>query len=359
MHEEFINEPCPFLPAVDRIWKSADISVLGEERGAAFYDASLQYAQSQWRCGFPGQALLQINRSFVCVLPVESMKWPLAYQAVAWLLAQRREGQFIGNPRRHFQHLATRMVEPNKELRTWRAWACWDIARSMLSEVEFPGDLKQIRDEGVVEPTRERIQAQLGRLSPADDIHRWLHALEWAEGKGLVRGRKTSNINADFRLIDEDEVGIVSDLAHRIWPQVYPSIISEEQIRYMLEWMYSPEALRRDIRDKRVTYALIRLGGEVAGYIGCGPEEDALFLHKLYLLPEHAGRGLGAAALDWVFRRAGEMGLPLVKLRVNKSNTGAVRAYLRAGFVFEQDIIADIGGGFVMDDHVMVRHLNP
>jgi len=356
----FLNEACPFLPEVDRVWRSADVSMLGADRGPRFYESSLQYAQSQWRCGLPGQALLQINRSFVCKLTAEELCWPLAYRAITWLMVQRREGQFIGNPRRHFQHLATRMVEPHKELRTWRAWACWDLARSVLAEAEFPGDMKQIRNEGVVEPTRERIHAMLSKLSPADDVERWQEALKFAETEGWSTAREHRIVDVpEFEVIDITRVHLIRDLAQRIWPVVYPGIITHEQISYMLERMYAVETLERDVREKHIEYALIRLQGEVVGYTGAGPEDGAYFLHKLYLLPEFSGRGLGAAALSWVCGRAAASGHQAVKLRVNKNNTAAIRAYLRSGFVFAGDLVADIGGGYVMDDYVMVRHLTP
>lgn len=360
MADDFLNEHCPFLPEVDRVWRSADVSVLGEDRGPCFYEASLQYAQSQWRCGLPGQALLQINRSFVCKLSAEEMRWPLAYGAMTWLMMQRREGQFLGNPRRHFQHLATRMVEPHKELRTWRAWACWDLARSVLEEAEFPGDMKQIRNEGVVEPTRETIHAMLKKLSPADDAERWQEALKFAEAEGWSVGRENRATGMpEFEVIDTSQLHRIHELAHRIWPVVYPGIITHEQINYMLERMYAIETLERDVREKQVEYALIRLQDEVVGYTGAGPEDGAYFLHKLYLFPEFSGRGLGAAALAWVCQRAAASGHQAVKLRVNKHNTAAIRAYLRAGFEFGGDVVADIGGGYVMDDYVMVRHLTP
>jgi hypothetical protein len=51
--------------------------------------------------------------------------------------------------------------------------------------------------------------------------------------------------------------------------------------------------------------------------------------------------------------------LKRLRLFVNKHNVQAVRAYLRQGFVFDQDVITDIGDGFVMDDFVMVKHLEP
>jgi RimJ/RimL family protein N-acetyltransferase len=45
----------------------------------------------------------------------------------------------------------------------------------------------------------------------------------------------------------------------------------------------------------------------------------------------------------------------VVRLRVNKRNAPAIRSYLRAGFRFTEDIVSDIGSGFVMDDYVMEK----
>jgi RimJ/RimL family protein N-acetyltransferase len=40
---------------------------------------------------------------------------------------------------------------------------------------------------------------------------------------------------------------------------------------------------------------------------------------------------------------------------VNKRNEPAIAAYLKAGFRIEKEAVFDIGGGFVMDDFLMVR----
>lgn len=407
----FANAPCPFLPEIDRVYKATDINALGSDRGPLFYETSLCYAQSQWRMGLPAQAMLQLNRALACCLPHEEpvlKRWPLPYQAMAWIIQQRPEGQFMGNPRRHFQHLATRMVPPHKELRTWRAWACWYLSKVLLPEVEHPADWKQIRHEGVVEPTFRQIREQLRALSPADDETRWLEALA---GLGVAIPEVSS---ASFEIIDSEQLPVVHELAHAIWPRVYPGIISEAQIDYMLRQRYDLDVLRADV-ERGVCYALIGLGkvGNIAvlrsppltpsplpggegdgdgsdasmgyqtnslspreragvrgelrstpdyvGYIAFEPRpsEDHAFLHKLYLLPEAAGRGFGAAALNWVSEQATALGLKRLRLFVNKHNVQAVRAYLRQGFVFEQDVITDIGDGFVMDDFVMVKHLEP
>jgi GNAT superfamily N-acetyltransferase len=332
---------------------AADVHALGKDRGPAFYELSLHYAQSQWCTGLPAQAMLQVNRALACALSKEEpvmQHWPLPYRAMAWLMMNRRDDQFIGNPRRHFQHLATRMVEPNKELRTWRAWACWYLAKGLLPETEFPGDMKQIRDESVVEPTFAMIASKLSELSPADDEARWREALEFAQVA------VPASPEVKIEVAGEAELSVVRDLAHAIWPRVYPSIITMAQIDYMLRQRYELPVLCDDLA-RGVIYALIRLNKEPVGYIGIEPRTDDLFLHKLYLLPEASGHGIGAKAIQWVEAHARLQHRSAVRLVVNKRNAQAIRAYVRCGFEFERDVVTDIGEGFIMDDFAMVKRL--
>jgi GNAT superfamily N-acetyltransferase len=330
---------------------------LGDDRGPVLYETALHYAQSQWRAGFPAKSLLMVNRAFGCVFPhTEEVlrRHPLPYAVVVWLLQNRVDGQFIGNPRRHFQHLATRMVEPHRELRTWRAWACWYLSKEILSETEFPADLKQIREETLVEPTRDVIAGQLERLSPANDLNVWHEALRRCQRAEKPRNRRA---RVTIRAITADELPKVRQLAHVIWPQVYPSIISMEQIQHMLARFYDLEVMRDEMRARGTCYALIEMHGLTAGYLSFDllPRERVAFLNKLYLLPGHQGVGAGAAALGWVESQARRLGLRAVRLRVNRNNAPAIRSYLRAGFIFLEDDCQEIGGGFVMDDFVMEK----
>jgi hypothetical protein len=145
-----------------------------DDRGPEFYEMALNYAQSHWEQGLPAQALLQVNRALgSAVAPTDEVlqRWPLPYAAVVWFLQNHGPDQFIGNPRRHYQHLATRMVEPRKELRTWRAWACWFLACKLLPQ--FPADEKQLAEENVSEPTPETIFEQLKRWGHPGEAEVW------------------------------------------------------------------------------------------------------------------------------------------------------------------------------------------
>lgn len=353
-HTAWTNPPCPHLPEVERIYDHHDLEALGGDRGPLFYETALKYAQSNWRTGFPAKSILLINRSLSLPLPGREpvlARWPLGYQALAWIMQNRVEGQFIGNPRRHWQHLATRMVEPNKELRTWRAWACWHLAKTLLPESEFPSDQKQIREEQVVEPTHGQIAEHLARLSPADDLSRWQQTLSAIQAP-------PPPVASRIRRIKADELPVVQKLAHAIWMSFYPGIISDAQIRYMLSIWYQPGAMAHEMQARDVWYALVEVEGKgPVGYISFEKmaKEPVLFINKLYLLPEVHGLGLGALTLRWAEDRARDLLCRSVRLRVNKRNATAIRAYLRAGFRFTEDVCSDIGSGFVMDDYVMEK----
>ncbi|TDU73099.1 ribosomal protein S18 acetylase RimI-like enzyme [Prosthecobacter fusiformis] len=356
----FVNDPHPLLPTIDRTYKAEEINAFGKDRGPAFYETCHLYAQSLWQIGFPAKCILLLNRALSSPMPGTEplfQRLPLPYQAMAWLLIHRPADQFIGNPRRHWQHLATRMVEPNKELRAWRAWACWYLAKEILPEADFPADLEQLREEGVVEPTQGDIADHLQDLSPADDLAQWQAALAWADEQ-TGQGRRPP-LQVRVRRIAEDELPVVQRLGREIWRQYYPGIISNEQIEYMLSVWYQPDAMAREMRSRGTWFALIEVAAHgPVGYLSFERyPEGVLFINKLYVQAAMHGHGVGAAALRWTQERAVELGCQSVQLRVNKRNVTAIRAYQRAGFRFAEDVCSDIGSGFVMDDYRMEKRL--
>ena len=155
----------------------------------------------------------------------------------------------------------------------------------------------------------------------------------------------------------EADLPAISELAGVIWRACYPGIITHAQIDYMLARMYSLNVLRDEIRFQGIRYDRLLVDGKPAGFASYGPTSElgVVKLHKLYLLPEMQGCGLGSSLLQHVECevRAGA-GRRLI-LSVNKRNTKAIAAYKRNGFVIAESVVTDIGGGFVMDDYVMAK----
>jgi ribosomal protein S18 acetylase RimI-like enzyme len=161
-----------------------------------------------------------------------------------------------------------------------------------------------------------------------------------------------------FRPATVADIPLVRDLAERIWRASYSAMLAPEQIDYMLAWMYSPRKLADDVAaGTKWEIALIQ---EVpVGYFAVSASEGGhAVLHKIYLLPEYQGRGLGQTMLERVFALAAMHEAAEITLRVNRLNARALRAYERAGFRRVDSIVSDIGGGFVMDDYILVRALS-
>lgn len=149
------DTPCPHLPSVEGQVTAASMQAFRLDRGADFYRAALRYAQSLWLEGKPAQAILQLNKALSADLPdpVEVLAYsPWPYDALKWILEQNTDGAFLGNPVRHFQHLASRMSGPRKEVRVWRAWACFHLSEASLDSESFPRDLEQMDREGLIIP---------------------------------------------------------------------------------------------------------------------------------------------------------------------------------------------------------------
>lgn len=152
-----------------------------------------------------------------------------------------------------------------------------------------------------------------------------------------------------------EDAGEIRALAESIWWQVYPAILSHEQIRFMLDWMYAPRQLRTEIASGQVQYQFFQLGEERIGYSAhhAGEDTGEIHLSKFYLATQFHGQGLGSAALRALIAQANFAAARSITLRVNRENHAALRCYLRNGFHVVRDVLTHIGGGFVMDDHWM------
>ena len=133
-------------------------------KDARFYRASLELAQRRWCEGKPAQAILQLNKALMADLGGDEevlATWPPPYGVLVWMLRHRPAGAFLGNPVRHFQHLATRVSGERKEIRSWRAWACFHLARQVLPGGAFPVDAEQVEKERLEIPGWEAVLGEI------------------------------------------------------------------------------------------------------------------------------------------------------------------------------------------------------
>lgn len=151
---------------------------------------------------------------------------------------------------------------------------------------------------------------------------------------------------------------MIRSIALATWPIAYREILSAAQLLYMLDVMYSEAALL----DQMTTghqFMLASRGDAAGGFAGIEHRYQASAstrLHKLYVLPQEQGTGTGGALYEVIEKAARSVGDTQVELNVNRFNP-ARTWYERKGFHIVRDEVIDIGHGFVMDDHVMVKEL--
>lgn len=154
----------------------------------------------------------------------------------------------------------------------------------------------------------------------------------------------------------EQDIPSIAQLAKIVWNQHYPSIISQAQIDYMLNWMYSADSLREQMQIKKHQFFLIEFEGLAIGFISVNHEEENdWFLNKFYINQNKSAKGIGSKAFDLLLEKIDPK---KITLTVNRQNFKSINFYFKKGFVIERVADFDIGNGYVMDDFVMVWTLN-
>lgn len=163
-----------------------------------------------------------------------------------------------------------------------------------------------------------------------------------------------------IRSASVEDIPLIQELSHEIWHEVYPSVISMEQIEYMLESMYSTEALKEQIIQLKHHFLILESEGEAVGFasysIKSELEPGRYRLHKLYVRTRLHGKGLGKSMIRHICSLIIQKHGSELELNVNKRNP-AVSFYEHLGFYREKETKIDIGNGFVMDDYLMVLNL--
>jgi GNAT superfamily N-acetyltransferase len=153
------------------------------------------------------------------------------------------------------------------------------------------------------------------------------------------------------------DVDAVSALARVVWQATYPSLISQAQIDAMLADRYAPQRIREQLDDPRQAWWAAKQSHTLAGFAHAMLGESGCKLDKLYVHPDRQRHGIGAVlektVEDWARRQRARR----LWLQVNRGNTQAIAAYQKYGFRIVGSRMFDIGGGFVMDDHLMEKLL--
>lgn len=152
------------------------------------------------------------------------------------------------------------------------------------------------------------------------------------------------------------DIPIIKAIAEKAWRPTYDHILTEQQTIYMLDLMYNSLTLENQIKDN-IAFFMVDLAQETVGYFAVENINDQIVkLHKLYLDPIQKQKGLGRKIIQYIKEWTLENQRERIILNVNKNNS-AIHFYQKMGFTIIEELILDIGEGYVMDDYVMQLNL--
>ena len=154
-----------------------------------------------------------------------------------------------------------------------------------------------------------------------------------------------------------NDIKTIQEITNITWPITYGEILSKEQLDYMLGLFYSEEALAKQIENKEQLFYLISDSESIIGFIGIEhnyKNEAITKIHKIYLLPETQGKGIGKKVFDEIQNMALENNSKTLLLNVNRFNT-ALGFYKKIGFEVAEEVNIEIGNGYLMEDYVMEK----
>lgn len=159
-----------------------------------------------------------------------------------------------------------------------------------------------------------------------------------------------------IRKASPNDIGLIRELCFQVWPQTYASIISPEQITYMLEMMYS-EASLQDQMQNGALFIIVYDKNEPVGFASYQEVKPGIVkLYKLYVLPSQQGKGTGRFIINYISAAIKQDKISAIQLQVNRRNK-ARDFYERLGFTVIEEFDFEIGNGWIMDDYVMEKKL--
>lgn len=174
--------------------------------------------------------------------------------------------------------------------------------------------------------------------------------------KDFFKEMRSKKMNSSIRLIEarsDEQLKAIEAMACEIWNEHYKTIISSEQIDYMLDKYQSKSAMKTQIAEQNYHYYFIQRNAQHIGYVAYSVHDSEMFLSKLYILNQYRSKGYAREVLNNLTEICKANNINRIWLTVNKHNSNSIAVYEKLGFKTFRSEKTDIGNGFFMDDFFM------
>ncbi|PVX47395.1 ribosomal protein S18 acetylase RimI-like enzyme [Flavobacterium sp. 103] len=149
----------------------------------------------------------------------------------------------------------------------------------------------------------------------------------------------------------------IQNIAHQTWPIAYGEILSKAQLDYMLDAFYNEEALNDSVANKGHHFILAKEGEQTLGFASYEHyynQKQQTKIHKIYILPQTQGKGIGKKLIDFIEKIAKENDSNALSLNVNRFNK-ALHFYRKLGFEIVEEVNIELDHGYLMEDYVLEK----
>src|SRR5262245_17762420 len=96
------------------------------------------------------------------------------------------------------------------------------------------------------------------------------------------------------------DIPLIRQLVFAVWPQTYATILTRQQIDYMLDLMYSESSLMKQMEEGN-RFIIVYDNDEPVGYAAFQEITPTIWkLHKIYILLSQQGKGTGKFVIDHI-----------------------------------------------------------
>jgi len=130
----------------------------------------------------------------------------------------------------------------------------------------------------------------------------------------------------------------VRDLLVATWHDTYDRIYGLDYVTHLTERWHSVPALARNLQAPLGCFLVVEDAGDIVATAFADRRGEAVFLHRLYVLPEVQREGIGRALLQAV--AATYPDAAVMRLEVEPANVAASAFYFAQGFRFAGQSVA-------------------
>lgn len=166
--------------------------------------------------------------------------------------------------------------------------------------------------------------------------------------------------NIKFQSVGIEHISIIQKIAYETWPDTFQKVMPFEQIDYMLELIYNESSLQTQMLEKEHQFILVQKDEQPFGFTSYElnyNNEAQLMIHKIYLLPQSQGLGIGTKLFNLLSDIAQQKNNKRLRLKVYYENHKAIGFYEKYGFKQIGTETTDIGNGYNILDNVMIKEL--